>query len=88
MLKITKFGAKWCKPCSQLGKVMNEILPSYDGKVAYLIVDVEEDIDLATELKIMSVPTMIFEHDGKIVCRFSGTKSGSEIKEIIEQYIK
>ena len=67
---------------------MNEILPSYDTKVLYSVVDIEEEIDLATELKIMSVPTMIFEYDGKVVCRFSGTKSGNEIKAIIEQYIK
>jgi thioredoxin 1 len=67
---------------------MNKILPSYDTKVLYSVVDVEEEVDLANELKIMSVPTMIFEHDGKIVCRFSGTKSGNEIKAIIDKYIK
>ena len=88
MLKITKYESDWCQPCKALQKVMNEILPSYDTKVLYSVVDVEEEIDLATELKIMSVPTMIFEHDGKVVCRFSGTKSGNEIKAIIDQYIK
>ena len=67
---------------------MNEILPSYDTRVSYNVIDVEEDIDSARELKIMAVPTMIFELDGKTVCRFSGTKSGNEIKEIIDKYIK
>lgn len=88
MLKITKYGAdSWCLPCRQLTKVMNEILPSYNTGVLYKEVDVEEEVDLATELKIMSVPTMIFEYDGKIVCRFSGTKSGNEIKAIIDNYV-
>lgn len=88
MLKITKYSADFCQPCKALQKIMNEILPSYDTKVLYSVVDVEEEIDLATELKIMSVPTMIFEYDGRTVCRFSGTKSGNEIKAIIDQYVK
>lgn len=88
MLKITKLGAEWCVPCKQLDKVMNEILQSYDTKVLYNVVDIEEEVDLAAELKIMSVPTMIFEYDGEVVCRFSGTKSGNEIKAIIDNYIK
>ena len=87
MLKITKFGAHWCNPCSVLQKTMDEILPSYSTGVIYNVVDVEEEVDLAEELKIMSVPTMIFEHDGKVVCRFSGTKSGNEIKAIIDNYV-
>ena len=88
MLKITKYESDWCQPCKSLQKVMDEILPSYDTKILYSVVDVEEEIDLASELKIMSVPTMIFEYDGKIVCRFSGTKSGNEIKAIINKYIE
>lgn len=87
MLKITKYSTKWCVPCTHLQKTMDEILPSYDTKILYSVVDVEEEIDLASELKIMSVPTMIFEKDGEIVCRFSGTKSGNEIKAIIDKYV-
>jgi len=87
MLKITKYESDWCQPCKALQKVMDEILPSYDTKVLYRVVDVEEEIDLATELKIMSVPTMIFEYDGKIVCRLTGTHSGNEIKAIIDKYV-
>ena len=88
MLKINKFTASWCKPCLQLDKVMDEILPAYNTQVIYTKVDVEEDVDFASEHKIMSVPTMIFEHDGKVVCKLVGLHSGNEIKAIIDNYIK
>jgi len=87
MLKITKYTAHWCLPCSQLEKVMNEILPSYDTKVLYNVVDVEEEVDLAEKMQIRGVPTMIFEHDGEIVCRLVGLRSGNEIKAIIDNYV-
>ena len=88
MLKITKFGAQWCHPCSQLDKAMNEILPSYDTGVIYTKVDIEEDVDYAEKMQIRGVPTLIFEKDGEIVYKFVGLRSGNEIKAIIDQYVK
>jgi thioredoxin 1 len=88
MLKITKYSADFCRPCKTLQKTMDEILSSYSTNVIYNTVNVEEEIDLVRKLRIMTVPTMIFEHDDKIVYRFSGTKSGNEIKAIIDNYIE
>ena len=88
MLKITKCFSDWCLPCKTLDKVMDEILPLYDTGVIYTKIDIEEDIDYAEEQQIRSVPTMIFEHDGKVVCRLVGLRSGNEIKAIIDQYVK
>lgn len=87
MLKITKFGATWCKPCSALEKTMMEILPPYDTKVEYKVVDIEEETELADQLQIRSVPTMILEKNGEVVLRFSGTKSDNELKKIIDRYV-
>lgn len=87
MLKIIKCSASWCKPCLQLDKVMNEILPSYDTNITYVKVDVEEDIDFAEEYQIRGVPTMLFEKDGVIVEKIVGLRSGSEIKSVIDKYI-
>ena len=88
MLKITKFTASWCKPCEQLDRAMNDILPSYNTGVLYTKVDVEEDVDYAEKMQIRGVPTLIFENDGEIVCRLVGLRSGNEIKAIIDQYVK
>ena len=88
MLKIIKCGAEWCVPCKTLDKIMDEILPSYNTSVEYIKIDIEEDVDFAEENKIRSVPTTIFTKNNKEVFRFVGTKSGNEIKAIIDQYVK
>ena len=87
MLKITKYSASWCKPCETLQKVMDEILPAYNTNVKYKSIDVEEEVELADKMNIRGVPTMIFEKDGEVVLRFMGTKSGNEIKELIDKYV-
>ena len=88
MLKIIKCSAEFCQPCKQLDKVMNEILPTIKNIIDYKIIDVEEDVDFAEENKIRSVPTTIFMKNDIEVFRFVGTKSGNEIKAIIDQYVK
>ena len=88
MLIIKKFSASWCKPCHALEKVMDDIMPSYDTSVIYEKIDIEEDVDSTGKYQIRGVPTMVFEVDGKIVERIVGLKSGNEIKNIIDQYVK
>lgn len=87
MLKITKCFTNWCLPCKTLSKVMDDILPSYDTNVLYIEVDIEDNDEIARKYDIRSVPTMIFEHNGEIVCKLVGLHSGNEIKAIIDKYI-
>jgi thioredoxin-like negative regulator of GroEL len=88
MLKITKYSAEWCFPCKQLQKIMDKILPEYGDKILYTVIDVEENADIAEELQIRNVPTMIFEHDGKVVCKLVGLTNENEIKAVINNYIE
>ena len=88
MLKIIKCSADFCKPCKELDRVMDEIIPSYNTNVIYEKIDVEEDVDFAEDNKIRSVPTTILMKDDIEVYRFVGTRSGNEIKAIIDQYVE
>lgn len=87
MLKIIKCSADFCEPCKALDRVMDEIIPSYNTNVIYEKIDVEEDVDFAEDNKIRSVPTTILMKDDIEVYRFVGTKSGNEIKAIIDRYV-
>lgn len=88
MLKITKYSADFCRPCKTLQKIMDEILPAYNTNVEYVVVDIEEEFELADKMQIRGVPTLIFEKDGVMVNRFMGLRSSDEIKSVIDSYIK
>ena len=87
MLKIIKCSADFCQPCKALDRVMDEIIPSYNTNVIYEKIDVEENVDFAEDNKIRSVPTTILMKDDIEAYRFVGTKSGNEIKAIIDRYV-
>lgn len=87
-LVIKKFGAAWCKPCKAMSKVFEEILPSYSSNITFIDIDIEENDEQVEKYQIRSIPVVVFEKDGKILERVNGSVSGSEIKKLIDEYIK
>ena len=80
--KIIRFTAKWCKPCSQLAPIMNE-LEKENKDIEFETIDLDENKDLTTKHEVRSIPTLIFFRDGEEVDRLVGGKSKSEIQERI-----
>jgi len=70
-LAVIDFSAKWCPPCTFLDKVIEEILPEYKQKgVGFAEIDVDENIQIARELGINSIPSIFFFKDGQM-CVFA-----------------
>ena len=63
---MVDFWASWCSPCTALAPVIEEIAKEVDdvfiGKV-----DVDEYPELAGKLGVMSIPTLMFFKDGKLI---------------------
>ncbi|MCX7986795.1 MAG: thioredoxin [Bacteroidales bacterium] len=57
---IIDFYADWCGPCRMLAPVMDEIAKEYAGKIIVYKVDTEKEKELAMNLGISSLPTLVF----------------------------
>jgi len=57
---IIDFYADWCGPCRMLAPVMDEIAKEYAGKVIVYKVDTDKERELAMNLGISSLPTLVF----------------------------
>lgn len=66
------FKAKWCGPCKQLSPILEEIEKEYSGQIKIIQIDIDENKSLADELKIRSIPFMIFYKDGKLTMNIDG----------------
>ena len=62
---LVDFWAPWCGPCRALGPVVEEISHEMADKLTVYKCNVDEEPDLATQFRIVSIPTLILFKDGK-----------------------
>ena len=69
---LVDFFATWCGPCKMMAPVLDEVSQEVGNKEAVYKVDVDQEMALAQQFNIMSVPTMIVFKGGKPVQQFVG----------------
>lgn len=77
-MKVLKFSAAWCGPCSALTKTLKEMenLPEIEH------VDIDGNIALATSFGIRSVPTLIIvDENEKEIKRLTGYANKQKLEE-------
>ena len=81
-LVLVDFWATWCGPCQTMGPVVDELAQEFtDVKVGK--VNVDEQMALAREYKVMSIPTFLVFKDGKVAERTLGVQEKSELEQLI-----
>jgi thioredoxin 1 len=86
-LVIVDFWAPWCGPCRIIGPVLEEIAKEQDGTVKVVKVNVDENQQLAGQFSIMSIPTMLFFKDGKVVEQVVGAVPKDRILQTIQRHV-
>ena len=79
---LLDFWASWCGPCRMVGPILDEIAAERsDIKVAK--VNVDEQPELASRYKIMSIPTQMVIREGKVVNQALGARPKNQILEML-----
>lgn len=81
---IVDFYADWCKPCKLVEKPLQELAREYAGKIYVYKVNVDKHKELAKEIGINSIPTIIFAPMGKDPQILTGAMGKEALKSYIE----
>jgi putative thioredoxin len=80
---IVDFWAPWCGPCKTLGPMLENAVTATGGKVRMVKVNIDENQELAAQMKIQSIPMVYAFHQGRPVDGFQGAVPESQIKEFV-----
>ena len=82
---IVDFYATWCGPCKMMAPVVAQLAEEYEGTVKVGKLDIDQNVDIVAQYKIMSVPTFLVIKDGEVVKKLIGAVSKEELVEAIGQ---
>lgn len=84
---IVDFWAPWCGPCKQLGPALEAAVEAAGGKVKMVKVNVDENQQVAAQLRIQSIPTVYAFHDGQPVDGFQGALPQSQVSQFVDKMV-
>ena len=82
---IVDFWAPWCEPCKTLGPTLEKIVNAAQGKVKLVKVDIDQNQEIAMQMRIQSIPAVFAFKNGQPVDGFVGAQSESQVKSFVER---
>ena len=84
-LIVVDFWAPWCGPCKQLTPVLEKIISSEKERIILAKVNIDDNQQIAAQLRIQSIPAVFAFKDKKLVNAFQGVISEKDIVEFLEK---
>jgi putative thioredoxin len=85
---IVDFWAPWCQPCKTLTPLLEKLVNAQGGRVKLVKIDIDQNQQLAAQMRVQSVPTVFAFFQGQPVDAFQGAVPESQLKIFIDRIAK
>ena len=82
---IVDFYAEWCGPCKMMSPIIDSIAEELGDSIKVGKVNTDENLALAEEFGIMSIPTIMFFKGGQVVKVINGLTPKSELLDVLKE---
>ena len=86
-IAVIDFSAEWCGPCKMLAPVMEEVSEELGDSVSFYNIDVDQNMDIAQQYRIVSIPALLVLKKGEKVDMHIGFQPKDGVVEFIKKYL-
>ncbi len=82
---LVDFWAPWCGPCKQLTPLLEKVVKQAAGKVRLVKINVDENQQIAAQMRVQSIPAVFAFVDGQPIDGFMGALPEGQIRQFIDK---
>jgi putative thioredoxin len=82
---LVDFWAPWCGPCKQLTPLLEKVVKQANGKVRLVKINVDENQQIAAQMRVQSIPAVFAFVDGQPIDGFMGALPEGQIRQFIDK---
>ncbi len=82
---LVDFWAPWCGPCRMVAPIVEELAEEYDGRVKFVKVNIDDNVQTAVAYGIRSIPTLLVFKDGQQVDQTIGFRPKGDLQRSLEK---
>lgn len=80
---LIDFWATWCGPCKMIAPFIEEIAAERDDVIVGKI-DVDQEMELAMQFRITSIPTLVLMKNGEVAATLVGYRPKADILKLLD----
>ena len=80
---LIDFWATWCGPCRMIAPFVEEIAAERDDVIVGKI-DVDQEMELAMQFQVTSIPTLVLVKNGEITAKLVGYRPKADILKLLD----
>ncbi|NWJ95147.1 MAG: thioredoxin [Chloroflexi bacterium] len=85
---LVDFWAEWCEPCKQITPILEEFVKTFAGKLKIGKLNVDEEPDIAGQLRVQSIPTLVIFFQGQIADMIVGALPKPQLQARVQRVLE